>query len=315
MSGDRIVGTSMFLSAHLLAVVLLAPSPSLPVKHFRLIEKSDLPKTFLRYLCGSVQDTSERKDCIKSFEKNGAVWAGDVNDDNEDEYIVDSGGLPGTLGPARSLVQLRGSDWVELVCRKEEDFCDSEWNTLRARFDILPLVRKGYHDLRIEVGHCLKWDGQHYVDYEPADYSQLRAEWFDTKDNHEAELFWMMRYHERKGIRFEPQWFTVSPKEFGRPVQAYIGFPVRVVEFPKLPYVSRQDPELGLIWLSFFKGGVWGVKGNRAFLLVPQPSYLGAQRLELRGDWLFIYGELEEPDNSPDVRYNRRTHELRYTEN
>ena len=67
--------------------------------------------------------------------------------------------------------------------------------------------------------------------------------------------------------------------------------------------------------LSFFKGGVWAVKGNRAFLLVPQPSHLGAQRLELRGDWLFIYGELEEPDDSPDVRYNRRTHELRYAEN
>jgi len=48
---------------------------------------------------------------------------------------------------------------------------------------------------------------------------------------------------------------------------------------------------------------------------VPQPSYLGAQRLELHGDWLFIYGELEESRGSPDVRYNRRTHELRYAEN
>lgn len=305
----------MFLSAHVLAVVLLAGGPSPPVKHFRLIEKNELPKTFLQHLCGSIHQATEKKDCLESFEKDGAVWAGDVNDDGVDEYIIDSGGVPGTLGPARNLVQPRGNQWVELACFRGGDVCDSGWNTLRARFDILPIVRKGYHDLRIEVDHCLKWDGQHYIDYDPADYSHLREEWFDTSDSHEAELFWKILYHDTKGIRFEPRWFTVSPEEFNRPVQAYIGFPVRVVEFPKLPYVSRQDPELGLTWLSFFKGGVWGVQGNRAFLLVPQPSYLGAQRLELRGDWLFIYGELEEPDDSPDVRYNRRTHELLFAEN
>ena len=109
-TGDRIVSASMFMGAHLIAVVLFAASPSSPVKHFRLIEKSELPKTFLRYLCGSAQDANDRKDCTESFEKNGAVWAGDVNDDEVDEYIVDSGGMPGTLGPARSLVQRRGSD-------------------------------------------------------------------------------------------------------------------------------------------------------------------------------------------------------------
>jgi hypothetical protein len=306
----------MLLSAHILAVVLFAASPPSPIKHFRPIEKSDLPKTFLQYLCGNVQQTTEKTDCIDSFEKNGAVWAGDVNDDNADEYIVDSGRVPGTLGPALSLLQLRGSDWVELICRdKEEDFCDSSWNTLRARFDILPTVRNGYHDLRVEVSHCLKWDGKRYVDYDEADYTHLRSEWFDTSDSHEAELFWVMRYQERKTIWFEPQWFTVSIKEFNRRPQAYMSFPVRVLEFPRLPYATRRDPELGLTWLSFFKGGVWGLQGNRAFLLVPQPSYLGAQRLELRGEWLLIYGELEEPDDKPDISYNRYTHELRYAEN
>jgi len=179
----------------------------------------------------------------------------------------------------------------------------------------LPIIRKGYHDLRIEVDHCLKWDGKHYIDYDFIDYTRLHADWFDTSDSHEAELFWMMRYQEGRSIQFDPQWFTVSAQEFNRPVQAYMSFPVRVLEFPKLPYESLQDPDLGLKWLSFFKGGVWGVKGDRAFLLVPQPSYLGAQRLELHGDWLFIYGELEESRGSPDVRYNRRTHELRYAEN
>ena len=304
----------MFLSAQFLAVLLLAGSPSLPVKHFRTIEKSQLPKTFVQYLCGSTYEATEKKNCIESFEKTGAVWAGDVNDDGVDEYIIDSGGAPGTLGPARNLVQQRRNEWVELACFKEDDSCGPAWNTLRARFDILPIVRNGYHDLRIEVDHCLKWNGQHYIDYDPTDYSQLRVEWFDTSDSHEAELFWMIRWQDEKGIQFEPRWFTVSVEEFNRPVRAYISFPARVVEFPRLPYVSRQDPELGLTWLSLFKGGVWGVKENRAFLLVPQPSYLGAQRLELRGDWLFIYGELEEPDDSPDVRYNRRTHELHFAE-
>ena len=305
----------MLLSPHLLAIVLFAANASSPVKHFRPIKKSDLPKTFVRYLCDSADPASERRACIKRFNKDGAVWAGDVNDDNVDEYIVDPGGMPGTLGPPRVLVQLRGSEWIELICRMEEDACDSGWNTLRARFDILPIVRQGYHDLRIEVDHCLKWDGKRYIDYDPADYSKLRSDWFDTGDSHEAELFWMMRYQERKSMQFDPQWFTVSAEEFNRPVQAYMSLPVRVLEFPKLPYESLQDPELGLVWLSFFKGGVWGVKGNRAFLLVPQPSYLGAQRLELNGDWLFIDGELEEPKGGPDVQYNRRTHELRYAEN
>ena len=312
-----IVGTPMFLSAHILAVVLLAGGPSPPVKHLRLLEKKELPETFLQHLCGSIQEATEKKDCAEEFEKEGAVWAGDVNDDGLDEYVIDYGAMPGTLGPARYLVQKRGTEWIELACLKEvdDDPCDSRWNTLHARFDILPIVRDGYHDLRIAVDRCLKWDGRHYIDYDHADYSQLREEWFDASDSHEAELFWMIRYRYGKGTRFEPRWFTVSSKEFNRPVHAYIGSPVRVVEFPRLSYVSRQDPKLGLTWLSFFKGGVWGVKGNRAFLLVPQPSYLGAQRLELHGDWLFIYGELENADSRPSIRYNRRTRELLFAEN
>jgi hypothetical protein len=190
--------------------------------------------------------------------------------------------------------------------------CVSNWNTLRARFDILPVVRQGFHDLRIEVDHCLKWDGKRYIDYDSEDYARLKPEWFDTGSSNEAELFWKIRYAGRKSIQFEPLWFTVSPQEFNRPPQSYMGFPVRVVEFPKLPYVSRRDLRFNIRWLSFFKGGVWGVRGNQAFLLVPQPSYLGAPRLELRGDWLLIYGELEESDGHPNIRYNRRTHEIRF---
>jgi hypothetical protein len=246
----------------------------------------------------------------------GAVWAGDVNDDGTDEYIVDDGGMPGTLGPVRFLVQLYGEHWRALAClgspEAGEKDCESEWNTLRARFDILPAVRQGYHDLRIEVDHCLKWDGYHCVDYDMDDYAKLPMGWFDSSDSHEAELFWKIRYGERNVLQFEPMWFPISREEFGKPPRPYIGFPVRVVEFPKLPYVACADPGYDLRWLSFFRGGVWGVRGDRAFLLVPQPSYLGAQQMELDGDWLLIYGQLEEPQGPPTVRYNRRTHELRF---
>lgn len=69
--------------------------------------------------------------------------------------------MPGTLGPARFLVRQKGNKWEDLAClggKEERDQdCASDWNTLRARFDILPVIRQGFHDLRIEVDHCLKW--------------------------------------------------------------------------------------------------------------------------------------------------------------
>src|SRR5215467_177266 len=161
----------MFMRILILATVLLAGSSSPPVKHFRLVEKSELPKAFLQDLCGEVKDAINEKDCFEDFEKDGAVWAGDVNDDGQDEYIVDPGGMPGTLGAPRFLRQQRGNAWVDLLCLNEPEECDSSWNTLHARFDILPTVRSGYHDLRIEVDRCVKWDGRHYIDYDYGDYS------------------------------------------------------------------------------------------------------------------------------------------------
>jgi len=71
----------------------------------------------------------------------------DVNDDGVDEYIVDDGGMPGTLGPVRFLVQQKGEQWRSLAClgppEEREGDCESQWNTLRARFDILPVLRQG----------------------------------------------------------------------------------------------------------------------------------------------------------------------------
>ncbi len=303
--------------APFLAAAFLLTSFSSPVEHFRLLEKSQIPKSFLRSVCGSEVKTSifRDEDCVEDFNRDGAVWAGDVNGDGVDEFIVDPGSMPGTLGPPRSLMQQQGGKWMDLACLAVPelgDDCMPSWNTLRGRFDILPILRQGYHDVRIEVDRCLKWDGKHYIDYAPADYAKLQPAWFDRDDSHEAELFWKMLYADRKTFHFEPIWFTVSPKEFNRPTRSYMGLPIRTLEFPKLPCVSTDDPQFHLRWLSFFKQGVWGVRGNQAFLLVPQPSYLGAHHFELRGDWLLIYSEIFEPDGHPDIRYNRRTHELRF---
>jgi len=281
------------------------------IGHFQPVDKAALPAGFVAKMCTS-DPLAPTEACPEEFARNGAVWAGDVNDDGIDEYIIDPGGVPGTLGPARNLVQLRGAEWVELACLNDpEQDCKSDWNTLRARFDILPIIRAGYHDLRIEVDHCIKWDGRRYIDYQADDYARLKAEWFDLSDSHDAELFWTMRYAGKENFRFEPVWFNIDPQELGATPRPYIGFPVRVVEYPVLPYVSRRDSEdKNLTWVSLFKGGIWGLRGNRAFLLVPQLAYLGAQRLEIRGDWLLIYGRLEQ--SQPNVRYNRRTHELHF---
>jgi hypothetical protein len=97
--------------APILAATFLAASLVSPVKQFRLLEKSQLPGTFFQNLCGGPRKESVNKDCVEDFNKNGAVWAGDVNDDTVDEFIVDAGGMPGTLGPVRFLVQQKGNGW------------------------------------------------------------------------------------------------------------------------------------------------------------------------------------------------------------
>src|SRR5262249_2798263 len=110
------------------------------VNHFRPLEKDKLPKGFVQQLCGGGGKT---KECRDEFRRQGAVWAGDVNDDGIDEYIVDDGGMPGTLGPVRVLVQQTGEHWRSLAClgppEERERNCETGWNTLRARFDILPV--------------------------------------------------------------------------------------------------------------------------------------------------------------------------------
>ena len=95
-------------------------------------------------------------------------------------------------------------------------------------------------------------------------------------------------------LQFKPLWFSVSQEELNRPRQYYVGSLIRVIDFPKLTCESLHDPDDDLNWVSFCRARVWGARGDRAFLLVPRPSYLGAIRLELHGDWLYIFGEVDE---------------------
>jgi hypothetical protein len=141
----------------------------------------------------------------------------------------------------------------------------------------------------------LKWNGKHYVDYADSEYHQLPPAFFDSSDWQEAEIFWDIRFRGLKEISLEPRWFPVPPG-WAQDAAA----------------VEVRDPEFDIVWVAFFKGGVWGVKDEHAFLLLPQPDYRGSEQMELDGDWLVVHGEMDFLAPAPIVaRYNRRTRELR----
>lgn len=139
----------------------------------------------------------------------------------------------------------------------------------------------------------MKWDGKKYVNYSDADYHRLSAGFFDASQWTEAGIFWTIRYQGQKTFRLVPKWFLLPSPKDRNSVNA-----------------TLEDPKYGLKWIAFFKGGVWGVRGKQAFLLIPQPAYTGAQKLEFQGNWLMIYGD--SPFDAPSVvaRYNRRTSEV-----
>ena len=175
------------------------------------------------------------------------------------------------------------------------------WQVNDPRFDILPISHDGYHDLRVATDLCLKWDGQNYVDYEDSDYHHLSPGFFNSDDWQEAELFWAVRYKGLNEIKdVEPQWFP-APALLRKEAQR------------QHKETTVDDPKHRIVWVSVFKGSVWGVAGNRAFLLLPRPAYKGSEHMEFDGDWLVIHGESQIDGSSGPIvaRYNRRTHELK----
>ena len=274
----------------LLALFLLTAQADPSVKHFHEVDKNAFPQSVLE---SDIWKYESKKDCLKDFQENGEVWEGDINDDGVNELLIFPGmGWEGTSGRWYSLYQKRGNRWVPLYKTKY----DIGWQAVSPSFDILPVARGGYHDLRVAAAWCLKWNGKHYVDYKDSDYHQLSPAFFDSSDWQEAEIFWDIRYNSLKDIGLEPQWFPV-PTGWAQDAMK----------------VEVEDPEVNTVWVAFFKGGVWGVRNDQAFLLLPQPDYRGSEQMELDGDWLVIHGEIEDFSTPPNVvaRYNRRTHELR----
>jgi hypothetical protein len=251
------------------------------VAQFQAISHEAVPHELLASedLCGNLK-TPEGDECSRSFVETGKAWVADLNGDGRNEWLIFLGSRDsGSGGNWFHLFQNKNGEWVQL---------GEGWQTRRARFDILPRTHQGYPDLRVAVDWCLKWDGQAYVNYDPEDDRQLSPEWFDSKDPFEAEIFWWIRYAGLTKMQFEPLWVTFDEKKYSS------------------PNTEMKDEPQGIRWLAFFKGGVWGVKANQAFLLLPQLDYRGSEKLEFRGDWLLIFGEAD----VLVARYNRRTRDL-----
>jgi hypothetical protein len=312
----------MSVSILILWMTLFSSSgPSSPVRRFSPVPISRLPRAvYLRDFCEG--ETSELEECWASFRDHGGVWSANIDDSRLDTLLVNPSGVnwQGALGEWYFLYRRHGEDWTqEKISRGEDDA--NGWQTWHPRFDVLPTVRNGHHDLRVVVDGCLKWDGAKYAWYEPEDYHRLSPEWFDATDNHEAEIFWSIRYAGLNKITFEPQWFPLRKEDFWT-----IGEDPPRFSFilGRLVAETLEDPQEKVRWVGMQKGGVWGIRGERVFLLAPQVSYTfeGIDGLRFEGDWLLAYGERQDARNvgkseivsgdrvRPSIRYNRRTHEL-----
>jgi hypothetical protein len=305
--------------------LLFSLSPSSPVRHFAPVPVSRFPRAvFLREFCKGT--SVELKECWASFRGYGGVWAADVDGDHVAELIVEPGGeWVGSAGRWYFLYRKQGNDWISLEkAAKDATNKDVEvgWQTTDPRFEVLPVVRNGHHDLRIVVDGCLKWDGAKYVWYEQEDYHRLSPTWFNASDSHEAEIFWAIRYAGQGTIKFEPQWFPLAKDDFltlGRPL------PRRPFPVSRIVAETLDDPQEQARWIGMQKGGVWGIRGDRAFLLAPQLSetFDGVESLSFDGDWLNAYGtivgvekildiDIEKSEIGgvrPSIRYNRRSRE------
>jgi len=288
----------------LLISLLLTAQSSSQVKHFHEVAKSVFPKNMIQSddLCpvvGRENAAEMKKECWQEFQDQGKVWEGDLNDDGVAGLIVFPGaGWTGSSGNWYFLYQKRGDNWVPLYAQKY----GFGWQVENPRFDILPVSHGGFHDLRIATDWCLKWNGKDYVDYEDSDYHRLSPKFFDGSDWKDAEIFWAINYAGANDIRdFKPRWYSVSDDWWA------------VAESAETGTTQVEDPEYGIEWIAPVKDGVWGWKDDKAFLILPRPTYIGSRQLELSGEWLLIHGESSSALAAPPIvaRYNRRTHELR----
>lgn len=282
------------LGTHAVAESISPPISLIPneIQPFRPIDMAETPSDLFQ-MEGALCDYLDAEQCRKDYLERGEAWTGDVNNDGQNELLLRSAYFGGTAGAAYFLLQKRENSWVDLAPSGTGGVLTI---TGTSQFDILPIMHEGYHDIRIGVVGCFKWNGKAYVLYETEDWRKLQSSWFDSSKLDEAELFWAIRYRGIQQVTFTPLWFSGVPAWSSN--------------------VELDDPQLGLRWLATFKGGVYAVQKDKSFLLLPTPAYRGAEKLEIHGDWLVIQASVQAGRDQnkielrPVARYNRRTGEL-----
>lgn len=317
----------MFLTFLLLAAFpLFASAAPFAVKPFLRVPRAEVPPSLALYFCAD-KNHVVAKDCLSSFRKSSEVWKAPVSESGVVAWWIFPGfQFAGSGGPNNFLLRRNGNEWVSLLNLCSEDIepnCEDHWQTIRPRSDVLPTVRRGYHDLRIEVDRCIKWNGKVYVDYKSEDYHRLLPEWFDATNFNEAEIFWAIRYAGIDKIALEPQWFPiphgeiVSLEDWKRSERA--GHPVKPPKFwrplgemPHWPDTVLEDSELGIQWVGLVRGATWGIRGDQGFLLHPRRANLGSRQFQIVDDWLYVYEGIDDEVKPGDAlaRYNRRTGQL-----
>lgn len=295
--------------------------PATALRHFVEVGFDRFPRSvIMRDFC-DVQNTAQNTtECWEAVRETGRVWAADINDDHVDELLLYPGrDWTGSGGLNFFLYQRRGAAWHSIALAHDSEQEQPGWFTDRPRFDILPISRNGYHDLRVAVDECLKWSGEKYAPYERADYHGLMPAWFDNTEPREAEIFWMIHYADSRHPYIQPQWFPISPgfvynekKRNASDAPDPRSYPWRNNgERSRMINAETSDPTQNIHWVSLNRAGVWGIWGDRGFLLVPRTSYLGACRLEIKAEWLLGFEDCSAKDQEPDFQYNRRTHTLK----
>lgn len=173
------------------------------LQHFRTCARRAVPKALVKTLCSGSTDPIQ---CARTFRASGRAWMGNISAKGAPEFVIFDGERCGTLGCSYEIYQSQAGQWGALgILAADSDPESPSWITNRPRFDILPTMRHGYHDLRIAVGECVKWDKSQYVPYPPNDYHQLSPLLFDSSNSSEAETFWMIRYAGMSEFTFTPQ--------------------------------------------------------------------------------------------------------------
>ena len=121
---------------------------------------------------------TSRLSAAANSSKRAARRAGDVNGDGVRELLLQGTELSGTGGSLYFLYQRKGTSSESLSAQREST--DAMALIPTPRFDILPVARGGYHDIRLSVTGCFKWNGTGYVPYETSDYHALQPSWFDA---------------------------------------------------------------------------------------------------------------------------------------